>query len=73
MSGSEEDRWVAVGGGACADWLRDRLTQPGLADMTAAELATAADCDPTEAHEVLDRAVAAGLLTMMPRSHRVEF
>jgi hypothetical protein len=48
---------------ACVDWLRTRLAQPGLADLTAGELATAAGCTPVEAADVLERAADAGLLT----------
>jgi hypothetical protein len=47
----------------CAEWLRNRLAQPGLADLTARELAAEAGCQLAEAEAVLERAVTAGLLT----------
>jgi len=65
MSGDDE-RWAAVAAGlsqACVDSLRARLAKPGLMDLTAAELASTAGCEPAEAEDVLERSVTTGLLT----------
>jgi hypothetical protein len=62
----DEQLWATIGAGAssaCAEWLRNRLAQPGLADLTAKELAVEGGCQLAEAEAVLERAVTAGLLT----------
>jgi hypothetical protein len=66
VSSDDEQLWATIradASPACVDWLRTRLAQPGLTDLTAAELAIAAGCTPAEAADVLERAAAAGLLT----------
>lgn len=65
MSLSDERVWATIRGDTspgCAQYLRERLAKPGLFDVTAEEFATTADCDPAQASETLERAVAAGVL-----------
>lgn len=66
MRGGDEQLWATIGAEAspaCADWLRRRLLQPGLADLTVEELANTAGCSVAEAEHVLERATVAGMLT----------
>ena len=66
MGGDVEQVWATIRADAsptCVDWLRTRLAQPGLADLTADELANTAGCTLAEAGGVLERAVTAELLT----------
>jgi hypothetical protein len=61
----DADSWAAVGAGLdphCVRHLRDRLAGPGLFDVTAPELASAADCSVGDAETLLQRAQAEGLL-----------
>jgi hypothetical protein len=65
VSLDDDERWTAVAAGgpaACATWLRARLTEPGYADITAVDLASAGDCSSEEAEALLERATVAGFV-----------